>query len=664
MPRSLQREGISLLVFSAIFYVAYRYGMSFSQNTASPFWFPDAVLLCALLVTAPRRWPLYIFAALPIRLFSEVAQDIPFWFLVATFLIDSAKAIVTALALRRYVGLPLRLRNVPQFGLFMLIAVLLVPAAGAFAGAAARQLLGHSYWSAWDQWFMGDALAQLVLTPAILYWIFGAELRALLLDTKRLIEACVLTAGLLVAAYVAANTDSGSIPLQQTRFYVPIPFLFWAALRFGMFGASGSILVLAFVITQAALQNRGPFAGLPPSEAAHALQNFLLLRAVPLYLVAVVVEQRWQTERSLRESEERFRFIANAAPVMLWLVDRERRNEFCNDSWLAFTGRTLQQEHGLGWAEGVHPEDRDRLIETGRAAFNARQRIDIDYRHRRHDGEYRWVHATGVPRHAPDGEFLGYVGSISDITDRKRAEEATRALEHAQRLAVMGELTAMIAHEIRQPLSAILLSADAARNLLQRPDPPVDELMEIMSSIRQYDLRADDTIRAIRTFARNQPMQRQLLDINHTVEEVLHLLAGDAQRRRVRLLAQLAPGLPQVMGNVTQLQQVMVNIIINGMDAEADLQESSRRIVVTTRVFDATHIEVAVRDYGRGIAPAKMPLLFESFFTTGQQGMGLGLSISRSIVAGHEGRIWARNHDDGGATFHFTVPMASGTQDS
>ncbi|HEY5806611.1 MAG TPA: MASE1 domain-containing protein, partial [Povalibacter sp.] len=489
--RSLQREGVSLLIFGVAFYIAYRYGMSFSQASASPFWFPDSVLLCALLVTGPRRWPLYIFAALPIRLFSEVAQDAPLWFLVGTFLIDSAKAILTALALRRYVGLPLRLRSVPQFGIFLLIAVLLVPAVSAFAGAALRQQMGQNYWSAWDQWFMGDALAQLVLTPAILYWIFGAELRAVLLDTSRLIEACAITAGLLITAYLAANTEgTGHITLQQTRFYAPIPFLFWAALRFGMFGASGSILLFAFIVIQSALQNRGPFAGLPPDDAAHALQNFLLLRAVPLYLVAVVVEQRRQTERSLRESEGRFRFIANAAPVMIWLVDRNGRNEFSNDSWLAFTGRTLEEERGLGWADGVHPEDRDRVVEASRTAFNARERFDTDYRHRRHDNEYRWVHAAGVPRYAPDGEFLGYVGSVTDITDRKRAEEATRALEHAQRLAVMGELTAMIAHEIRQPLSAILLSADAARNLLQRPDPPVEELMEIMASIRQYDLRA------------------------------------------------------------------------------------------------------------------------------------------------------------------------------
>jgi len=215
--------------------LAYRYGMSFSQVSASPFWFPDTVLLCALLVTQPRRWPLYILAALPIRFFSEVARDIPTWFLATTFLIDSAKGLLTAVGLRRFVGVPLRLDTLPQFGRYLLIAVVTVPALGAFAGAAARYALGQGYWSAWDQWFMGDALAQLVLTPAICYWIFGSDFRALA-NTPRMIEAGLLTIGLLVATYFAANTGNLNLPLQQTLFYAPIPFLFWAALRFGMFG--------------------------------------------------------------------------------------------------------------------------------------------------------------------------------------------------------------------------------------------------------------------------------------------------------------------------------------------------------------------------------------------------------------------------------------------
>ncbi len=655
-------EILSLALFCVAFYFAYSYGMSFSQESASPFWFPDSVLLCALLVTPPRRWGWYVMAALPIRLFSEVAQDIPLWFLIATFFIDSAKCLLAATLLRRFVGTPLRLESVPQFAWFVLYAVLLVPALGAFAGAGARYLLGNPFWRSWDQWFMGNALTHLIVTPAICYWIFGSHLRALLLDTRRLIEAGLLIGGLLITAYGAADTGGGSIALQQTRFYLPIPFLFWAALRFGMFGACGAITLLAVMMIQAALSGRGPFAGLSPSDTAHALQNYLLLRAAPLYLVAVVVEQRWRTERSLRESEERFRSIANAAPVMIWQADADQRNEFSNDSWLAFSGRTLHSEPPERRGERVHPDDRQRMRDLFETSFSLRQRFDAEYRHRRYDGEYRWVTTTGVPRYAPDGEFLGFIGAVTDVTDRRRAEEATQALAHAQRLAVMGELTAMIAHEIRQPLSAILLSADAARNLLQRPDPPIDELIEIMGAIRKYDLRADDTIRSIRAFVRNQPLQRRPLDINTTILDVFRLLAGDIERRHMRLRHELAPDLPPVLGDGTQLQQVLVNLIVNAMDAEAAVPELQRDITVITRRYDEHSIEVAVRDGGCGIPAERMPLLFESFFTTSQQGMGLGLSIVRTIISAHEGRIWAENNPEAGATFHFTVPVAGPEQ--
>ena len=652
--QAIKREAISLAVFCAAFYLAYRYGMSFSQVSASPFWFPDTVLLCALLVTQPRRWPLYILAALPIRFFSEVARDIPTWFLATTFLIDSAKGLLTAVGLRRFVGVPLRLDTLPQFGRYLLIAVVTVPALGAFAGAAARYALGQGYWSAWDQWFMGDALAQLVLTPSICYWIFGSDFRALA-NTPRMIEAGLLTIGLLVATYFAANTGNLNLPLQQTLFYAPIPFLFWAALRFGMFGAAGAATLFAALIIQAALQNHGPFAGLPPAETALALQNFLLLRAAPIYLVAVIVEQRHGVERSLRESEERFRYIANAAPVMIWLVDRERRNEFSNDGWLAFSGRTLQQELGDGWAEGVHSEDRRRVVEAFETAFTRRERFDIEYRHRRHDGAFSWVHSVGVPRYAQDGVFLGYVGAAVDITDRKRAEEAIQALAHAQRLAVLGEVTGMIAHEMRQPLSAILLSAYAASTLLRQREPPVDEVIDIMNSIDSDAQRADKTIDAIRAFTRKQPSRRENVDLNEVIVGVLRLIASDAIRRGVSLRHELAPALPPVMGDPIQLQQVLVNLIVNAMDAQSDIPQSRRYVTVSSRRCDEA-IEVSVRDGGCGIPPEKMSLLFESFFTGKQQGMGLGLSIARTFVAGHRGRIWVENNPEGGATFRFALP--------
>jgi hypothetical protein len=202
------------------------------------------------------------------------------------------------------------------------------------------------------------------------------------------------------------------------------------------------------------------------------------------------ITERKLAEAKIRESEERFRNMANFAPVLIWMAGHDKLCEFFNQGWLAFTGRSLEQEIGNGWVQGVHPDDMHRCLDVYHSAFNARRPFEMEYRLRRHDGEYRWVLDTGAPRFAPDAKFMGYVGTAVDITDKKRAEESNRHLEHLQRLAVMGELTALIAHEMSQPLTAISSNADTAANLLNSANPRLNELGEIITDIRADGARA------------------------------------------------------------------------------------------------------------------------------------------------------------------------------
>jgi PAS domain S-box-containing protein len=651
--------GLGFAGFLVAYYFAYRFGMSFTQDFASPFWFPDAVLLCALLRSRRELWWLFILGTLPIRLYSEVAVGIPTWFLLACFAIDSVKGVAAALLLRRFMRNPLRFESVWDFAIFVAVAVALVPAASAFGGAAVRQAMGADYWTAWLEWFMGDALAQLVLTPTILYWVFTQPWNLRTLDAKRAAEAAVLSVGLLAATYWAFLAE-GAVTIAETRVFVPIIFLLWAALRFGMTGASGAIAVVATCLVVCALEGSGPFTGLTPSETAFALQNFVLLRAGPLQLVATLTEQRQRVERSLQESEERFRTMANSAPVLLWMSGPDKLCTFFNQGWLAFTGRSLEQELGNGWAEGVHPDDLNHCLEIYNSAFDAREPFEMEYRLRRYDGEYRWVFDAGAPRATPSGEFAGYIGSALDITDRKGAEESNRALAHVQRLAIIGELTAAIAHELKQPLSAIMSNADAAGTLLDTANPPLGEIREIVSDIRRADLRANDVLAQVRAFLRKREVLMEPLDLNNAVADVLPLVVGDARKRRIELRTELATDLPPVFGNQTQLQQVLINLIVNGMDAMADTPDGQRALVVrTAKPNGDARVEVSVSDRGSGLPSGSLPRLFESFFTTRAEGMGLGLSIARSIVETHGGRIWADNNPDGGATFRFTVPAAS-----
>jgi PAS domain S-box-containing protein len=657
-PRLSQALGFFL--FEIAFYFAYRYGMSFSPACASPFWFPDSVLLCALLLTRPRYWWAFVLGTLPIRLFSSGSDGIPGWFLLVTFAIDAIKGLLIAGALRRFIGKTVRLQTLKEFAIFCFFAVLLVPAASAFAGAAARQALGNDYWTTWEQWFMGDALAQLVLTPAILYgsrrwpWARGPTW------SKRTFEAALLAVGLVVTCHLAFDMGTAAFSFSEPHFYAPVPLMFWAAIRFGMFGASGAIAIITCFSVAAAVHHRGSFFGLSPADAALALQHFLLLRAAPLYLVAILIEQKQHTESSLRESEQRFRIIADTAPVLLWMSGTNKLCEFFNRGWLEFTGRTLKQELGNGWTEAVHPDDLQHCLEVYSSHFDARQSFEMEYRLRRFDGEYRWVLDRGVPRYASNGDFVGYVGTALDITDRKRVEETTQELVHASRLVVVGEFTAMIAHELSKPLGAILANAEAAKNLLsdQNTPLPVDILREIVADIHRDDLRAREIIHRLHSLLRKREMQIRPVDINKIVTEILRFVKGDANRRGVQIFKHCRVPLPAVQGDPVHLQQVLLNLILNAMDAMNDNPESDRELVLSTERTDDGFVEVAVRDLGHGIAPENMARIFESFFTTKSEGMGIGLSIARSIIQMHAGRLWAENNQGSkGTTFRFTVPI-------
>jgi two-component system, LuxR family, sensor kinase FixL len=628
------------------------------------------------------------------------------------------------------------------------------------------------------------------------------------------------------------------------------------------------------------------------------------------------ITERKRSEQAIRESEERFRTVANAAPVMIWMSGADKLCTFFNKGWLDFTGRSLVQELGNGWAECMHKEDFDQCVEVYSNAFDARQEYTIEYRLRRHDGEYRWVLGHGVPRIGPDGAFLGYIGTAIDITERKRGEEKFRVaverspnaivlvndqgrillvntqgeklfgysreellgqsveslvperfrnahpahragflaapqarpmgagrelfglrkdssefpieiglspmhtaegliilttiidiserkrsaealekervflrqvidtapnfifakdrdgcftlanqaiadaydttvenligksdadfnpnkeeveafrrddqqvidtlkerfiaeehitdakgrlrwlqtvkrpiiesdgsarqvlgastditrrketeielreqraeLAHVARISTMGELAASLAHELNQPLTAILSNAQAALRFMTSKPADLEEVREILHDIVKDNSRAGDVIRRMRALVKKEALEFSTLDLASLLRDVIALVHSDAILQNVRVTYELDDDLPPVRGDKVQLQQVVLNLLLNAFDAMNECPASEREVKLKTERQDAELIKVAVSDRGTGLSGDKLDKIFQPFYTTKGEGLGMGLSICRSIIEAHGGHLWAENNADHGATFYFTLPVEKSVEE-
>ena len=285
---------------------------------------------------------------------------------------------------------------------------------------------------------------------------------------------------------------------------------------------------------------------------------------------------------------------------------------------------------------------------------------DFEARIRRFDGVYRWFQVRGLPLRDTRGQVVRWYALLSDIDDRKRAEaevrEAYTELVHVARVTTMGELTASIAHEVRQPIAAAVTSAQTALRWLQAQPPELGEVREALSRIVRAGKRAEDVIGRIRALVTKAPPRMDAVDINAAIREVVELTRGEAVKNGVSVRTDLAEGLPLIQGDRVQLQQVILNLIINGIEAMTGVGEASRELLISSRKDDAGGVLVGVADTGPGLAAGAPEQMFAAFYTTKPGGLGLGLSICRSIIEAHDGRLWASANEPHGAIFQFTLP--------
>jgi len=307
----------------------------------------------------------------------------------------------------------------------------------------------------------------------------------------------------------------------------------------------------------------------------------------------------------------------------------------------------------------IHPEDRSKWHATLDRAIAEKSNYEVGFRIVLPDGSVRHIHTVGHPVLKASGDLEQFVGSSTDITQRKLGEEALRQaqvdLAHVSRMTTMGELTASLAHEVNQPIAAAVTDAKTCLRWLTRDQPDLEEAREAASRMVRDVTRAADIISRVRLLFKKVGPQRELVDVNEVVQEMIVLLRGEATRYAISIRTELASDLPPVMGDRVQLQQVLMNLLVNSMDAMKDL-DTMRELIINSQPARNEQVMVSVSDTGVGLPPQQAEHIFNAFFTTKPYGTGMGLRISRSIIESHGGRLWAANNSPRGASFYFTLP--------
>jgi PAS domain S-box-containing protein len=377
-----------------------------------------------------------------------------------------------------------------------------------------------------------------------------------------------------------------------------------------------------------------------------------------LSCIAVFIALLWagyqMRVHQVQEQEKKFRDAIETMPALAFIADPNGNRTFLNRGWLEYTGLSPEEASASGWEKTIHPDDLRRVTERWRASQTTGQPLDYEVRLRRgSDGVYRWFQTRARPLRDNRGKIVKWCAVANDIEDRRQAQQLQAELTHASRVSTMGELVASISHELAQPITVTTAHAKASLRWLQRDPPDLTEVRKGTERIIEAGTLASEIINRLRSLYKKALPKRELVAMNEVIGEMVLLLRGEANEYAVSIRTDLAADLPKITADRVQLQQVLMNLMLNGIEA---MKETGGVLTVKTERGEGGQVLISVSDTGVGLPAGRADEIFDAFFTTKPQGSGMGLAISRSILESHGARLWATANDGRGATFHFTLP--------
>ena len=630
-----QRYGSSsypakLSLFAVSYFIAYGYGTFFLQTAPAPLWVPDSVLLCTLLLTPINEWWLYLAISVPIRFIPVPHPAVPVWFVFATTVNDILKAVCAAYLLRRLPNGSKHPSTLPQLAIYFGVAVFAMPVLSAFGGAATRYFIGDRFWVSWYRWFLGDALANVVLTPAILCWS-SKRFRALRPHAVELAAWVVGFAFSLIIALTLAHSAYSPIAIS-----IPVPFLIWAATRFGLIGASTSLSIIAVLATARIAEKSSLFSMGFESKSLLFLQLFLFVVSIPVLFIAVVIEEKNSVEKTLRDSEQRLLLAAQAGRMFAYSWDAATDAIDRSGESMEVLGVKSDQAT-TGWAISamVHPDDKERLDAALAKLTPQNYQLKITYRIIRPDGSVVWLQRNSRAYFDQHAQLERIVGMIADVTEYKRAEEALAGMgrrlieaQEQERSRIGRELhddisqrLAMLKVELDQLTENPVDVATVARQLCKEVAEICNDVQALSHDLHSSSLRYLGTVVGIRSWCK-EFAERQLLNID---------LKSDVQS-----VIPIEIGLP--------LFRVLQEALHN-----CTKHSGAKQVEVQLRE-DSGEIHLTISDAGKGFD-----------VEAAAQGSGLGLTSMQERIRLVNGTISIKSKPLAGTAIQVVVPLSRRT---